>query len=53
MRKLVRTVVVNDEEEEEEDEDGLHRHHHVSSVRFSASTSRTPAASSRLLRGVP
>nr|XP_020670904.1 lamin [Pogona vitticeps] len=32
MRKLVRTVIINDEEEEEEEEeeDGLHRHHHHS-----------------------
>ncbi|XP_062821115.1 lamin isoform X1 [Anolis carolinensis] len=29
MRKLVRTIVVNDEDEDEEDEDGIHhRHHH-------------------------
>nr|XP_060613799.1 lamin isoform X3 [Anolis sagrei ordinatus]XP_060613800.1 lamin isoform X3 [Anolis sagrei ordinatus] len=29
MRKLVRTIVVNDEDDDDEDEDGLHhRHHH-------------------------
>ncbi|XP_042295162.1 lamin [Sceloporus undulatus] len=29
MRKLVRTVVINDDDEDEDDEDGLHhRHHH-------------------------
>ncbi|XP_077181356.1 lamin isoform X1 [Paroedura picta] len=28
MRKLVRTVVVEDDDEEEEDEVGMHRHHH-------------------------
>ncbi|XP_061462780.1 lamin isoform X2 [Rhineura floridana] len=28
MRKLVRTVVINDEDEDEEDEDGLHHHRH-------------------------
>lgn len=32
MRKLVRTVIVNDEEDEEDDDEvGIHhRHHHVS-----------------------
>ncbi|XP_063173302.1 lamin-A-like [Candoia aspera] len=31
MRKLVRTVIVNDDDEEDEDEDGIHhRHHHHS-----------------------
>ncbi|XP_032992250.1 lamin isoform X4 [Lacerta agilis] len=30
MRKLVRTVIVNDDDEDEEDEDGRHHHHHHS-----------------------
>nr|XP_028565621.1 lamin isoform X3 [Podarcis muralis]XP_028565622.1 lamin isoform X3 [Podarcis muralis]XP_028565623.1 lamin isoform X3 [Podarcis muralis]XP_028565624.1 lamin isoform X3 [Podarcis muralis] len=28
MRKLVRTVIVNDDDEDDEDEDGRHHHHH-------------------------
>lgn len=33
MRKLVRTVIINDEDEDEDDDDAIHhRHHHVSAA---------------------